>query len=375
MDVLPQENKEPMLVVKDLHVSFAVMAGKVEAVNGVSFSLEKGKILGIVGESGSGKSVTNYSILQILDKNGHIDSGSIRFEGKELIGMPEKELREIRGNRIAMIFQDPMSGLNPVYTIGNQLIEAIRTHDKKISKKQAFDESVEMLRKVGFNEPEKRMKQYPFELSGGMLQRAMIAMALVMKPDLLIADEPTTALDVTIQAQILDLLKDLQKEYGMGIIMITHDLGVIAQICDEVDVMYAGRIVERGTADEIFYHPAHEYTKGLLASVPTLEEKELNPIKGNPVNLLDLPKGCAFAPRCAKCMEICLKEYPDEIGLGPTHRVSCFEEVRKLTEEGIIDPMLPPQGKKPGKAPSPASKKFEKILTKGLETGKEEKNV
>ena len=273
MDVLPQENKEPMLVVKDLHVSFAVMAGKVEAVNGVSFSLEKGKILGIVGESGSGKSVTNYSILQILDKNGHIDSGSIRFEGKELIGMPGKELREIRGNRIAMIFQDPMSGLNPVYTIGNQLIEAIRTHDKKITKKQAFDESVEMLRKVGFNEPEKRMKQYPFELSGGMLQRAMIAMALVMKPDLLIADEPTTALDVTIQAQILDLLKDLQKEYGMGIIMITHDLGVIAQICDEVDVMYAGRIVERGTADEIFYHPAHEYTKGLLASVPTLEEK------------------------------------------------------------------------------------------------------
>lgn len=333
-----------LLEIKDLHVSFKITAGKVEAVNGVSYTLDKGKILGIVGESGSGKSVSSYSIMQILDSNGQIDSGSIVFEGKELIGLPEPEMRKIRGDRIAMIFQDPMTALNPVYTIGNQLIEAVRTH-QKVTKEEAFKTCVDMLKLVGFNEPEKRMKQYPFEFSGGMLQRAVIAMALVCKPDLLIADEPTTALDVTIQAQILELLKDLQEKFGMAIIIITHDLGVVAQICDEVDVMYAGRIVERGTADEIFYHPQHEYTKGLINSVPTLDDdRELVPVKGNPVNLLNLPNGCAFSPRCDRCMKICIEKYPPQILSGKDHLVSCWNAVKKLQEEGMIDVTLPPEG-------------------------------
>ncbi len=331
------KNYKHLLEVKDLHVSFKIMAGKVEAINGVSFTLDKGKILGIVGESGSGKSVTSYSIMQIVDKNGHIDSGSIVFEGEEMLGMSKEKLRNIRGNRIAMIFQDPMTALDPVYTIGNQLEEAVRTHEN-VSKKEAYKRSIEMLNLVGINEPEKRMKQYPFEFSGGMLQRIVIGMALVCKPDLLIADEPTTALDVTIQAQIIELLKDIQEKMGMAIILITHDLGVVAAICDEVDVMYAGRIVERGTADEIFYRPAHEYTKGLINSVPTLaDDHELEPIKGNPVNLTRLPKGCAFAPRCSKCMKICLEKFPDQIELSPNHYTSCFETVRLLNSEGIID--------------------------------------
>lgn len=344
IEIKPSETKfEHLLEIKDLHVSFKIAAGRVEAVNGVSYTLDKGKILGIVGESGSGKSVSSYSILQILDSNGRIDSGSIVFEGKELIGLPEKEMRKIRGDRIAMIFQDPMTALNPVYTIGNQLIEAVRTH-QEVGKEDAFKTCVEMLKLVGFNEPEKRMKQYPFEFSGGMLQRAVIAMALVCKPDLLIADEPTTALDVTIQAQILELLKNLQEKFGMAIIIITHDLGVVAQICDEVDVMYAGRIVERGTADEIFYRPQHEYTKGLINSVPTLDDnRELVPVKGNPVNLLNLPSGCAFSPRCDHCMKICIEKYPPQIVSGENHLVSCWNAVKKLQEEGKIDVTLPPE--------------------------------
>jgi oligopeptide transport system ATP-binding protein len=333
----------PLLEVKDLHVSFKIMAGKVEAVNGVSFTVDRGKILGIVGESGSGKSVSSYSIMQIIDKNGTIDSGSIKLDGRELIGLSDAEMREIRGNRIAMIFQDPMTGLNPVYTIGNQLIEAIRTH-VKIPKAEAFKRSVEMLKLVGFNEPEKRMKQYPFEFSGGMLQRAMIAMALVCKPDLLIADEPTTALDVTIQAQILELLKEIQTKMGMAIIIITHDLGVVATICDEVDVMYAGRIVERGTSDRIFYEPAHEYTKGLIKSVPTLaDDRDLEPVKGNPVDLMCLPKGCAFAPRCDKCMKICLEQYPPQVKLQDDHYSSCWQAIKDLQDKGAIDVTLPPE--------------------------------
>ncbi|MCH3966191.1 MAG: ABC transporter ATP-binding protein [Bacilli bacterium] len=376
MNAKDVKEEEPMLVVKNLHVSFDIMAGKVDAVNGVSFSLKKGGILGIVGESGSGKSVSNYSIMQILDKNGHIDSGSIRFCGKELIGLSEKEMRKIRGDRIAIIFQDPMSGLNPVYTVGNQLIEAIRTHNKDISKKEAYKQSVEMLKLVGFNDPEKRMKQYPFEHSGGMLQRVMIAMALVMKPDLLIADEPTTALDVTIQAQIIDLLKSLQKKFGMGIIIVTHDLGVIAQIADEVDVMYAGRIVERGSTDEIFYNPKHEYTKGLIKSVPTLQDQELEPIKGNPVNLLDLPKGCSFSPRCSKCMHICTEVYPEQIELSKDHSVSCWNAIKELQDEGKIDVTAAPEGKgntdtlklptKRNKAEEKTEDKNRKSLVKGL---------
>ncbi|MBO4360451.1 MAG: ABC transporter ATP-binding protein, partial [Eubacteriaceae bacterium] len=286
-----------LLEVKDLKTSFATPAGEVKAVNGVTFNLERGKVLGIVGESGSGKSVTAYSILQILTYPGKIVGGSIKFDGKELVGATEEELRAIRGNRISIIFQDPMTSLTPVYTVGNQLMEAILLHTDR-DRKQAEERAIEMLTLVGINEPEKRMKQYPFELSGGMRQRVMIAMALACEPDILIADEPTTALDVTIQAQILELMTDLQKKLGMAIIMITHDLGVIASICDEVIVMYAGRVCERGYAEDIFYNPKHEYTKGLMRSIPNIDsddKEKLIPISGTPVDVLNLPDGCAFS--------------------------------------------------------------------------------
>ena len=294
-----------LLEVNDLHTSFFTDAGEVRAVNGVSFNLERGKVLGIVGESGSGKSVTAYSIMQILASAGKIVSGSIKLDGQELVNSGEKVMRTVRGNKISIIFQDPMTSLNPTYTIGKQLMEAILLHTNR-NKQQARERAIEMLRLVNINEPEKRMKQYPFELSGGMRQRVMIAMALACEPDILIADEPTTALDVTIQAQILELMKDLQEELGMAIIMITHDLGVVAQMCDEVIVMYAGSICEQGTADEIFYNPRHEYTKGLLRSIPTTDTAgtKLQPITGTPIDLLNMPQGCAFAPRCDAAMKI-----------------------------------------------------------------------
>ena len=286
-----------MLEVNNLRTSFFTGAGEVKAVNGVSFNLEKGKVLGIVGESGSGKSVTAYSVMQILEKSGKIVGGSVKFNGQELVGAGEKVMKTIRGNKISIIFQDPMTSLNPTYTIGKQLMEAIILHTDR-DKKQAYERAVEMLRLVNVNEPEKRMKQYPYEFSGGMRQRVMIAMALACEPDVLIADEPTTALDVTIQAQILELMQSLQKELGMAIIMITHDLGVVAQMCDEVIVMYAGSICEQGTADEIFYNPKHEYTKGLMRSIPTVDNdgERLQPISGTPIDLLNMPAGCPFAP-------------------------------------------------------------------------------
>ena len=561
-----------LLEVENLNTSFKIDAGKVLSVNGVSFTLEKGKVLGIVGESGSGKSVTAYSIMGILDKNGKVDGGKIIYNGTDLLRISERQMRDIRGNRISIIFQDAMTSLNPTWTIGNQLREAILTHarnpveaavydirnaiesdeqrlvsmrkgiahhpdsqklkddyatisqkliddkaafeveykkaverykvmkkearekyeaalpsfkaiyegfkrdqydtniphldeevveearrlkaniekavanypikqneynqalanlndyqksleaarkeakkaakkapkvkakDKKANKKakkerkpkdekllalqyevneakanlkraakavkkskrlfrrharkakrwyyweciseyketkySANKKALKMLEEVGITEPKKRMKQHPFEMSGGMLQRCMIAMALVERPDILIADEPTTALDVTIQAQILDLLKKLQKEYGMAIIIITHDLGVVAQICDEVDIMYAGRIVERGTVDDIFYNPQHEYTKGLLNSMPKLDSKgkRLEPIQGNPVDLFCLPKGCAFSSRCKECMEICIERYPEEVQYDENgHAASCWKMIKKLYEEGKID--------------------------------------
>ena len=319
-----------MLEVTDLHTSFFTPSGEVKAVNGLSFQLERGRVLGIVGESGSGKSVSAYSILQILTNPGRIVSGSIKLHGEELVGKSDAEMREIRGNKISIIFQDPMTSLNPTFTIGNQLEEAIVLHTSR-DRRQAEERAVEMLRLVGISEPEKRIHQYPYELSGGMRQRVMIAMALACEPDVLIADEPTTALDVTIQAQILDLMLQLQKELGMAIIMITHDMGVIASVCDEMIVMYAGGVCERGTTDAVFYHPMHEYTKGLMRSIPDMNDDEktrLVPISGTPVDLLHMPPGCPFAPRCDKAMKICLQEKPAEYWVGRDHLAACWMNVK-----------------------------------------------
>ena len=324
----------PMLQVKNLCTSFNVDAGEVRAVNGISFNLDKGKVLGIVGESGSGKSVTAYSIMRILVEPGKIVGGEILFNGEDIVKYSKKQMREFRGKRVSIIFQDPMTSLNPTFTIGNQLREAILLHTDR-NRAEANARALEMLQLVGVNEPEKRLKQYPHELSGGMRQRVMIAMALACEPDILIADEPTTALDVTIQAQILELMKDLQKKMGMAIIMITHDLGVIADMCDEIIVMYAGRVCERGTVDEIFYNPRHEYTKGLLRSIPTLNggHDRLIPIAGSPVDLTNLPAGCAFASRCDHCMKICLTDQPEEVRVNDSHIASCWMNVRQVYDE------------------------------------------
>jgi len=326
-----------LLSVKDLCTSFFTSSGEVKAVNGISFDLEEGKVLGIVGESGSGKSVTAYSILQILTNPGRIVSGSIKLKGKELVGCNKETMQKIRGNQISIIFQDPMTSLNPVFTIGNQLMEAILLHTKR-NKEQAKERAIEMLKLVGVNEPEKRISQYPHEFSGGMRQRVMIAMALACEPDILIADEPTTALDVTIQAQILDLMKDLQKQLGMAIILITHDLGVVADMCDEIVVMYAGQISERGTSDDIFYNPKHEYTKGLLKSIPTVQDgkQRLKPIAGNPVDLLNMPDGCPFAPRCDNAMKVCLVKNPVELKIEGRHTSKCWMNVREGIEKQTL---------------------------------------
>ena len=327
-----------MLEVNDLRTSFFTPAGEVKAVNGVSFNLDHGKVLGIVGESGSGKSVTAYSIMQILEKSGKIVGGSIKFNGQELVGIGEKGMKSIRGNKISIIFQDPMTSLNPTYTIGHQLMEAIMLHTPR-NKQQAKERAIEMLRLVNVNEPEKRMNQYPFEFSGGMRQRVMIAMALACEPDILIADEPTTALDVTIQAQILELMQQLQKELGMAIIMITHDLGVVAQMCDEVIVMYAGSICEQGSADEIFYNPKHEYTKGLMRSIPTVDSdgSRLQPISGTPIDLLNMPKGCPFAPRCDAAMKICMRQRCERMQINDMHQAACWMNVKEAFEKGELE--------------------------------------
>ena len=326
-----------LLEVNELRTSFFTDAGEVRAVDGVSFQLDRGKVLGIVGESGSGKSVTAYSIMQILAPTGKIIGGSVKLDGQELVNAGEKVLRTVRGNKISIIFQDPMTSLNPTYTVGHQLMEAILLHTKR-NKQQAHERALEMLRLVNINQPEKRMKQYPFELSGGMRQRVMIAMALACEPDILIADEPTTALDVTIQAQILDLMRDLQKQLGMAIIMITHDLGVVAQMCDEVVVMYAGSICEQGTADEIFYNPRHEYTKGLMRSIPTADTKgqRLQPITGTPIDLLNMPAGCPFAPRCESAMKVCLTQRPERMFINDEHFATCWMNVKRGVDEGVI---------------------------------------
>ncbi len=323
------ENTTHLLSVKDLHTSFTTDHGEVQAVNGVSFNLDAGKVLGIVGESGSGKSVTAYSIMQILADNGRITSGEILYKGEDISRWGESRMQDFRGRCCSIIFQDPMTSLNPVFTIGSQIAEAVLLHTKS-SKHEAMEKALEMLKLVGINEPEKRLKQYPHELSGGMRQRVMIAMALACEPDILIADEPTTALDVTIQAQILELMQSLQKKLGMAIIMVTHDLGVIAEMCDEIVVMYGGRFCERGTADEIFYNPRHEYTRGLLRSIPNITnmKERLVPISGTPINMLNMPKGCAFCARCDKAMKICLEQVPEERIINESHRASCWINTR-----------------------------------------------
>ena len=325
---------ENILSVQNPHTSFHTDKGEVKAVNGVTFNLEKGKILGIVGESGSGKSVTAYSIMRILEKNGRITEGKILYKGQDIAEFSEKQMREFRGKCCSIIFQDPMTSLNPVFTVGNQLREAIELHTDRKGK-EAEARAIEMLTLVGVNEPEKRVKQYPYELSGGMRQRVMIAMALACEPDILIADEPTTALDVTIQAQILELMQSLQKKLGMAIIMVTHDLGVIADMCDEIIVMYGGRVCERGTAEDIFYRPHHEYTKGLLRSIPNVDRigEKLIPIPGTPINLLNMPKGCAFCPRCEEAMKICIEEQPPEMQMPDGHFASCWLNVKAAMEE------------------------------------------
>ena len=317
-----------ILSIQNLSTSFSTEEGHVFAVEDVSFDAFKGKTLGIVGESGCGKSVTALSIMRLLPKPaGNIESGKVLLDGQDLVGLPADELYKIRGKRIAMIFQEPMTALNPVHRIGKQLGEVFKIHFPAMSKSEMSDESLNLLQRVGIPNPMDRLREYPHQISGGMRQRVMIAMALAGKPDVLIADEPTTALDVTIQAQILDLIKELQEETGMAVIFITHDLGVIAEICDDVVVMYAGKIAEKANVKELFYDAKHPYTKGLLSSIPRLDtprKTKLNIIKGMVPSLYELPEGCRFQNRCPDVMEICKTKPPELIEVAAGHWVSCF---------------------------------------------------
>ncbi len=319
-----------LLEVKNLETRFFTQDGIVHAVNGISYELEKGETLAIVGESGSGKSVSVLSILRLIPHPpGRITGGEVWFEGKDLLKMSDSEIRHIRGNKIAMIFQDPMTSLNPVLTIGFQVMEALQIH-MGMDKQQARERTIELLQMVGIPDAEKRLKDYPHQFSGGMRQRVMIAMGLACNPQILIADEPTTALDVTIQAQIVDLVKKLQKEIGMSVIWITHDLGVVAGIADKVIVMYAGSIVEEAPVKELYGNPRHPYTLGLLKSIPRMDrprKEKLTPIKGLPPNLIDMPPGCPFAPRCEYRVERCLHEKPELREVGPNHRIACWIDI------------------------------------------------
>lgn len=314
-----------LLSVRDLKTSFFTHVGEVKAVRGISFDVNEGEVLGIVGESGSGKSVTSLSIMGLLQYPGRVVDGEILLNGEDILTYSKDQMRKVRGKEIAMIFQDPMTSLNPVYTIGNQVMEMILEHEK-MTKREARARAIEMLKLVGIPAAEKRIDSYPHEFSGGMRQRVMIALALSCNPKLLIADEPTTALDVTIQAQILSLIKSLNKQFGMTTMLITHDLGVVATVCDKVAVMYGGLIMEYGTADEIFYHPRHPYTMGLLGSIPHVdggEKRRLIPIDGTPPDLINPPKGCPFSTRCKYCMNVCTREQPPYFA-EDKHRTMCW---------------------------------------------------
>jgi peptide/nickel transport system ATP-binding protein len=334
-DTMPGETRQPFLEVKDLHVHFPTDDGLVRAVDGLDFTLARGQTVGIVGESGSGKSVASLAILGLHRRSKARLSGQILLEGEDLLSVSDQRIRALRGNQMAMVFQDPLSALHPYYTIGNQIVEAYRIHHD-VSKKAARVRAIEMLERVGIPNPNRRVDQYPHEYSGGMRQRAMIAMALVNDPKLLIADEPTTALDVTVQAQILELMKDLQKEFGSAIIIITHDLGVVADVADDIIVMYGGKCVEKGSVDEVFYSPQHPYTWGLLASMPRLDRvrsDRLDPIPGNPPSLINLPGGCAFNPRCTHRDEVpddrCRTVIPELAEAAPGQSARCHIEAAR----------------------------------------------
>jgi oligopeptide/dipeptide ABC transporter ATP-binding protein len=319
---------QPVLEIAGLDVTFRTEAGRVHAVRGVDLAVSEGSVLGVVGESGCGKTVTMLAALGLLPRNATV-TGSVRFRGRELLGLPARELRKLRGSKMAMIFQDPVTSLNPVFTIGHQVAEAIRVHHGEIGRHAAWDRAVELLRRVGIPEADRRAKDYPHQFSGGMCQRAMIAMAMANDPDVLIADEPTTALDVTIQAQILDLLRDLRRDKGIAVVLITHDLGVVAGLAEEMAVLYAGQVVERGPVAEVYSRPRHPYTRGLLASLPRLtagERAVLTPIEGAPPSMLTVPTGCAFHPRCPRREDVCWSEVPTLRQVGPVRSACHFAE-------------------------------------------------
>lgn len=334
-------NAKPVLEVKDLQTYFKTDAGIVKAVDGVSFTIHEGETLGIVGESGSGKSVTNLSIMRLIPSPpGKIVGGQVLFEGVDILKLSEAEMRNIRGDKISMIFQDPMTSLNPFLRISTQMIETIRLHNPGVTKKEALERSIEMLKLVGIPSPERRINSYPHQFSGGMRQRVMIAQALSCDAQVLLADEPTTALDVTIQAQILELIAKLNAQMGTAVILVTHDLGVVAGMCDKVCVMYAGRIVETASTEELYAKPSHPYTEGLIKSVPRMDTANKNErlfsIEGQPPNVIDLPPCCPFHPRCQKAMEVCRHAYPPVKDLGNAHEVSCWLYLDKKTKEQAL---------------------------------------
>jgi oligopeptide/dipeptide ABC transporter ATP-binding protein len=351
----------PLLEIRGLRTSFATRDGSVKAVDGIDFHVDRGEIMGLVGESGCGKSVTALSIMRLVAKPGHVDAGEIMFDGQNLLTLSDESMRKVRGNRISMIFQQPTSSLNPVWDVGRQIEEVLRIH-RGMKGTAAEARALELLRMVGIPDPERRLKAYPHEMSGGMAQRVMIAMALACEPELLIADEPTTALDVTIQAQILDLIRNLRDETGTAIILITHDLGVVAEMCDRVAVMYAGEIVEQSDVGTLFREPRHPYTQGLIGSIPVVGRirDELSVIPGNVPNLIDLPVGCRFAPRClARQLEsvpLALEVHPELRSIGPGHDVRCwlYHDIegrllpRAAASAAVASPDNPPAASEPG---------------------------